>query len=154
MGTAAAWVEVPELAPNKLEMSSLILSDPLDIEAVDSEGIDVSRLEQIKMVRGIPLFERGDSFDYSFRVYQGAPASEKPDLKWMPELFHGGRVVQQGKWLPISLEKEDLDGKGWADAYGEVDIGKFGPGIYELRVSVKNFRSNQTVQRTAVFSIE
>jgi hypothetical protein len=35
-----------------------------------------------------------------------------------------------------------------------IDIGKFGPGVYELRVSVKDPRSNKPVQRTAVFSVE
>jgi VWFA-related protein len=154
MGTATAWVDIPELAQNKLEMSSLILSNPLDIDTAGAEGIDVSELEQIKMVQGIPLFERGDSFDYSFRVYQGTPALAKPDLEWMPELFQGGRLIKQGQWLPISMEKEDIDSKGWMDVYGEVDIGKFGSGVYELRVSVKGSRSNKTVQRTTVFSVE
>jgi VWFA-related protein len=154
MGTATAWVDIPELAQNKLEMSSLILSNPLDIDSADAEGIDVSELEQIKMVQGIPLFERGDSFDYSFRVYQGTPALAKPDLEWMPELFYGGRLIKQGQWQPVSMEKEDIDSKGWMDVYGDVDIGKFGSGVYELRVSVKDSRSNKTVQRTAVFSVE
>ncbi len=154
MGTATAWVDIPELAQNKLEMSSLILSNPLDINASGAEGIDVSELEQIKMVQGIPLFERGDSFDYSFRIHQDTLALEKPDLEWMPELFRGGRLIKQGQWLPISIEKEDIDSKGWMDVYSEVDIGTFDPGVYELRVSVKGSRSNKTVQRTLVFSVE
>lgn len=154
MGTATAWVDVPKLAQNKLEMSSLILTNPLDIDASDAEGIDISELEQIKMVRGIPLFERGDTFDYSFRIYQGKQDLAKPDLEWMPELFQDGRLIRESEWQPISLDKEDVDGKGWVDVYGEVDIGKFGSGVYELRVSVKDPHSKQTVQRAAVFSVE
>jgi len=154
MGTATAWVDVPELAQNKPEMSSLILTNPLDIDTLDAEGIDVSELEQIKMVQGIPLFERGDSFDYSFRIYQGKLDLAKPDLEWMPELFQGGKLIRGSQWRPISLEQEDIDSKGWMDVYGEVDIGKFGSGVYELRVSVKDSRSNKTVQRAAVFSVE
>jgi hypothetical protein len=100
------------------------------------------------------LFERGDSFDYSFRIYQDALALAKPDLEWMPELFRGGKLIKQGQWLPIFIEKEDIDSKGWMDVYSEVDIGKFDPGVYELRVSVKGSRSNKTVQRTLVFSVE
>jgi hypothetical protein len=114
----------------------------------------VSELEQIKMVQGIPLFERGDFFDYSFRVYQDTLALAEPDLEWMPELFRGGNPVKQGQWQPISVEKEDIDSKGWFDVYGEVDIGEFDPGVYELRVSVKDSRSKKTVQRTSVFSVE
>jgi VWFA-related protein len=160
MGTATAWVDVPELAQDKLEMSSLILSSPLDIDSANAEGsadaggMDVSGLEQIRMVQSIPLFARGDFFDYSFRVHRGTSAVAEPKLEWMPELFHGDRLIKEGQWLPIPLEKDDIDGKGWMDVYGEVDIGKFGPGVYELRVSVKDSRSNKTVQRTAVFSVE
>ncbi len=154
MGTATAWVDVPELSEEKLEMSSLILSNPLEIDTVDAEGIDVSELEQIKMVQGIPLFERGDFFDYSFRVHMDTLTFLKPDLAWMPELYRGGELVKKGLWLPISVEEEDIDGKGWFDVYGEVDIGEVGSGIYELRVSVRDTRANKTVHRTAVFSVE
>jgi len=154
MGTATAWVDVPELSEDKLEMSSLILSNPLDIEVLDTEGIDVSQLEQIKMVQGIPFFEQGDFFDYSFRVHTDALTFLEPDLAWMPELYRGGELVKQGQWLPIPVEKEDIDSKGWFDVYGEVDIGEVGSGIYELRVSVKDARANKTVQRTTVFSVE
>jgi len=106
------------------------------------------------MVRSIPLFARGYFFDYSFRVYQGALAVAEPKLEWMPELYQGGRLIKEGQWLPIAVERESIDSKGWMDVYGEVDIGKFDSGVYELRVSVKDSRSNKTVQRTAVFSVE
>ena len=120
MGTATAWVDIPELAQNKLEMSSLILSNPLDIDTEGAEGIDVSDLEQIKMVQESRLFERSDSFDYSFRVYQGPLALAKPGLEWMPELFQGGRLIKPGQWLPISVDKDDIDSKGWMDVNSEV----------------------------------
>jgi VWFA-related protein len=155
MGTATAWVDVPELSQEKLEMSSLILSNPLDIDFAEAEeGVDVSELEQIKMVQGIPLFECGDFFDYSFRVHLDTLTFLEPDLAWMPELYRGGELFKPGQWVPISFEKEDIDGKGWLDVYGEVDIGEIGSGVYELRVSVKDARSNKSIQRNTVFSVE
>jgi hypothetical protein len=105
-------------------------------------------------VQGIPLFESDDFFDYSFRVHLDTLAFLEPDLHWKPELFRGGELVKKGQWLPISVEKEDIDGKGWFDVYGEVDIGEIGSGVYELRVSVKDARSNKSIQRTTVFSVE
>jgi len=154
IGTATAWIEVPELENDRLEMSSLILSNPLDFDTADAEGIDVSELEQIKMVQGIPLFERGDFFDYSFRVYQGTHSAAESELEWMPELYRDGGLIKQEQWLPISVEEEDRDSKGWFDVYGEVDIGEIGSGVYELRVKVKDSKLNHTVQRTTVFSVE
>ena len=44
--------------------------------------------------------------------------------------------------------------KGWLDVEGEVDLAGFAPGIYELRVTVKEKASNKTAQRAAVFSVE
>jgi hypothetical protein len=154
MGTATAWVEVPELKPDKLEMSSLILRNPLDTDPAAKEGINVSELEQVKMVRGVPLYAREDFCEYSFRVHQDAPASADAEFVWMSELLHGGNPIRQEPWAPIPAEQKILDGKGWFNVDGEVDLSGFAPGLYELRVSVKNARSNQTAQRTAVFSIE
>ena len=47
-----------------------------------------------------------------------------------------------------------MDSKGWLDVYGEVDIGEVNSGVYELRVSVRDSRSDKTVRRTTVFSVE
>jgi hypothetical protein len=73
MGTAAAWIEVSEVTPNKLAMSSLILRNPLDLgPVVDREGINVSDLEQIRIVQGVPLYAHGDFCDYFFRIHHCA----------------------------------------------------------------------------------
>jgi VWFA-related protein len=154
MGTAATWIEVPEIVSGKLEMSSLALRNPLETDSTAKEGINVSELEQIKIVQGIPLFARNDFCDYSFRVYPGGPASANPDLQWMSELSRDGKPVKQEPWRPVPQEDRNVDNKGWFDLDGEVDLSGFTPGIYELRVSVKDAKSNKTVQRTAVFDVE
>jgi hypothetical protein len=135
-------------------MSSLMLRNPLDTDPAAKEGIHVSELEQVRMVRGIPWYAREDICDYSFRVHQNALTSADTELLWMSELLLGGKPVKQEPWVPISAAEKILDGKGWFDVDGEVDLSGFSPGVYELRVSVKDARSNQTAQRTAVFSVE
>jgi hypothetical protein len=154
VGTAAAWVEVPEVAHEKLEMSSLILRNPLDITPAATEGINVSELEQVKMVQGIPLYARNDFCDYSFRVYRGPQPSADSELLMMKELLRDGNPLKQEQWHSISAEQKNIDTKGWFDLDGEVDTSGFDPGIYELRISVKDAKSNKTVQRTAVFGVE
>jgi hypothetical protein len=56
--------------------------------------------------------------------------------------------------VPIPAEERNRDSKGWFDVDGEVDLGGFDPGVYELRVSVKDVQSNKTTQRTTVFSVQ
>jgi VWFA-related protein len=154
MGTAATWIEVPEIAAGKLEMSSLVLRNPLDIEPGAKDGINVSELEQIKVVQGIPLFARNDFVEYAFRVYPGAQATANSDLQWMSELSRDGKPVKQEPWRPVPPEDRKVDAKGWFDLDGEADLSGFTPGIYELRVSVKDTKSNKSVQRTTVFDVE
>ena len=69
-------------------------------------------------------------------------------------MFREGEQIRQGQWQPISVDKDDIDSKGWLDVYGEVDVGEIGSGVYELRVSVKDARSNKSIQRNTVFSVE
>jgi VWFA-related protein len=154
LGTAATWVEVPALAREKLEMSSLILRNPLLDMDPAAEGINISELEQVKVVQGIPLYARGDFCDYSFRVYRGTKAPKNSDLVIMKELFQGGKSVKQEPWKPIPAEEMEVDNKGWFDLDGEVDLNGLAPSVYELRVTVKDTRSSKIVQRTAVFGVE
>jgi VWFA-related protein len=154
MGTAAAWVEVPGFARDKLEMSSLMLRNPLDSDPGEKEGINVSELEQVKMVQGIPLYGRTDFCDYYFRVHQVAQAAAVSELATMTELLKGGKPVKQESWRPIPAEERNADSKGWFDLDGEVDFSGLDAGVYELRVSVKDAKSNKTIQRSAVFSLE
>ena len=75
-------------------------------------------------------------------------------LEWMSELLRDGKAVGQAQWQPISADRMELDAKGWFDVDGEVDSSKYGPGVYELRVTVKDATSKKTVQRSAVFGVE
>jgi VWFA-related protein len=154
MGTAATWIEVPELEQKKLEISSLMLRDPLDTDPATADGIHVSELEQIEMVQGIPLYTRDDFCDYSFRVHQSASPAPEKGVVWMSELLRDGKQVRQEPWKQISREDRILDGKGWFDVDGEVDLSGLDPGVYELRVRTKEDQSDRTIQRTAIFAVE
>ncbi|MBN2318953.1 MAG: VWA domain-containing protein [Acidobacteria bacterium] len=153
IGTASTWVEVPEISDDRLEMSSLILCNPLDADPIGEEGIRVGKLEQVKMVQGVPMYERDDIFYYIFRIHRAMDAQAGSGIQWMWEVLQGGHPIMQVPWTEITEEELDTDSKGWADLDGEVDIREFDTGVYELRVSVKDIESNRTVTRTASFGI-
>ena len=154
IGTATTWVEVPELKPDRLEMSSLILRNPLQADPGDTDSIEVSGLEQIRMVQGVPVYETGDIFRYAFRVHPALKSFEGSELLMSREVLKDGQPIEAGHWLPVPAEERNIDGKGWFDLNGEIDIGGFDPGVYELQVRIKDARSNKSVQRTIAFGIQ
>jgi hypothetical protein len=155
IGTASTWVEVPEVAEKRLEMSSLILSDPLHADlSIEGESVRVSDLQQVRMVQGVPIYETGDIFYYTYRVHPGASVSGKPDLLVMWEVSQGGSPVAAGEWNSIRAELQDTDAKGWFDLDGELNINNFDTGVYELQVRVRKSDSEEVVQRTVTFGVQ
>jgi VWFA-related protein len=153
MGTATTWLEVPEQNPDKLEMSSLILSNPLDMDLVDSEGTDVGELEQVKIVQGVPMYAPTDIFYYTFRVHRISQVAAGSDLLLRRELYQWGSPIRTDEWVQIEREQANADSKGWFDIDGELDISNLDPGVYEMRITLKNAPSEETVQRAVVFGI-
>jgi VWFA-related protein len=153
MATAVAWVEVPEIDGNKTGMSSIILRNPAQKDPVIKESMTVNELEQIKMVQGIPLYSRNETCNYFFRVHRRISAV-KPELLWTWELLKNGKSVKQEQWQIISTEQGKIDNKGWEEIGGAIPLSEFDPGIYELRVNIKEPQSKIPIKRTTVFSIE
>jgi hypothetical protein len=151
IGTAVAWVEVPNLKDDKLEMSALLLRNPLEEGQEDAAEGDLAK---IKLIQGIPLYEHDAFCEYSFRVHQTVHARTGAALVFMREMLKEGKPLKQEPWLPILEEEKMVDRKGWFEVHDDMDLSRLDPGVYELRVSVKDTQSNKTVQRTAVFSVE
>ena len=154
IGTATAWVQVSEPKNQELEMSSIVLRNPLAEDADPKEDIGRNDLEQIKMVQGIPFYGRDIFCEYSFRIHPGTRMSRESEIVFMRELLKGGMPIKNETWLPIFEDEKKGDTSGWFEIHDDMDLSSLGPGIYELRVSVKDTKSNQTVQRTAVFGVE
>jgi VWFA-related protein len=154
MGTAAAWIEVPDLERSKLALSSLILLDPLPAGKTAADAINAGELKQVKTVQGIRIYPRDEFFGYVFRVFRNVNTSIGSDLTLKTELLKDNKPVKQKEWLPLIAEQKNSDDKGNVYVGGKVNLAGLTPGIYELSVSVKDARSKRTAQRTAVFGIE
>jgi VWFA-related protein len=108
---------------------------------------------QSKMVQGIWFYRRDQSCAYAFRVYRPAKASTDSQLVMQTEFLQAGKPVVQTPWQPVSVLQVAQDKKGIAVG-GQIRLGKFKPGVYELRITVRDRKSKQTAQRTAVFGVE
>jgi VWFA-related protein len=149
MGTAAAWVEVPDLERSKLALSSLLLLDPLP-----ASGSNAGELKQVRLVQGIRIYPRDEFCGYILRVFRNVNTPIGSDLTLKTELLKDGKPAKQNQWLPLIKENRDKDDKGNVFVGGKVNLAGLKSGIYELSVSVKDARVKKTAQRTAIFGIE
>jgi VWFA-related protein len=152
IGTATSWIEVPELSPKLTVISSLMLRDPSAAGQSVAEGFNVNTIERGKMLQGVRLYARTDACGYFFRVYPTMKGSS--GLMLRREFLQGGAPVKQEPWRPITAEEAKTDSKGWFDITGKVDLAEFKPGIYEMRISVKDNKSDVSAQRSAIFGVE
>jgi VWFA-related protein len=153
IGTATAWIEVPKLASKSTAMSSLTLQDLSSASPAISEGFSVNEMKQGQMAQGIRLYARGNACNYFFRVYRGMQPPSS-GLMLRKEFLQSGVPVKQEPWQLMSEEEAKPDSKGWFDITGKVDLAEFKPGIYEMRISVKDNKSDVSAQRSAIFGVE
>jgi len=152
MGTTTAWVEVQDPDKDSLALSSLILLDIASADEENSSDINTGDLNRIKTLQGVRLYRQNEVCGYYFSLYHDRRKARDKKLELKMELLHGALPVRQSEWRPLSIDKKDIDKKGWVYIGEKIKLAGLAPGIYELRVSVKN--SKKTVQRIATIGIE
>jgi VWFA-related protein len=151
IGTSNAWVEVPNLARRKLALSSLILLDSPGTESTPTNDGGLGAVARSRMVQGVRLYPPNQACAFYLRVQQTSKSPAGSALIFQTELLQRGKPVMQGEWRAVSAGAKDNKGISLS---GQVNLAGFGPGIYELRVTVQDPQSKQTAQRTAILGIE
>ncbi len=156
MGTAAAWVETPDLSKKKMALSSLFLSDAVMAQVATpaaNDGRGNSPLPS-KQIQGIRYYRSGQSLIYFFRLYHAA-ANDKgeTDTEMQIEILKDEKAIIQVPWQAASSRQLGKDGKGLVIG-GQLALQQMQPGIYDLRVSVKSQKMKRPVQRSVAFGIE
>jgi hypothetical protein len=151
-GTATAWLEVPDLNKNKLALSALLLTrdgsqqPPNKTAPVESMSPAVTQ--------GITVYKQGDDLDYHLVIYPGAGKSQSSnDLLMQIEVAQNDKFVFQGQWAAVESRAVEKDNKG-IEVGGSLALKGIGPGVYELRITVKGPNSKKPVQRAAAFGVE
>jgi len=153
IGTSSLWVDVPELGKGKLQMSNLLFGAyPLvkETEAKMDGGVQAL---QPRVSRGVKAYRPSETLEYNYMVYPPSQQDSAADLMVQVEIIQSGKTVFQS--APASLESRMVarDKKGIAVA-GELELNKVVPGLYELRVTVRNPKSKQVARQTTTFSVE
>ncbi|MDQ3746699.1 MAG: hypothetical protein M3444_20200, partial [Acidobacteriota bacterium] len=169
LGTSAAWVEVPDLEKGKPALSSIFMGKTEARAAADVKastgaqpGADAKAGADTKagafgprFVVGRASFRPGDVAFYRFVVYNAqalARQQQQQGAQLKLEIMQGDARVYEGPWQPLGVRVIRSDRKG-TEVGGQLKLA-LGPGVYTLRLTVKDAGSKQTVQQTTDFEVE
>jgi hypothetical protein len=153
-GTTSTWIEIPDLKGSQLVLSSFALSDNAPSASDVNFDISADDLKQVRVLYGIPLFPRERPFDYSFHIYRGDAAFSNAELSMKTELFRGGKSVMEIPWRPVEFDREASSRSKRVEVEEHLDLSGFDPGVYDLRVSVRDRKLKSTVHRTTTLGLE
>jgi hypothetical protein len=155
-GTAAAWIETADLSKKKkVALSSLFLSDPQAMgfqEPVSINGQTVATASS-RLVQGVRHYKIGQPIVYFFRLYNVAADRPETDTVMQIDIMQDEKSITSIPWQPANTRLFGKDAKGLLIG-GQFALQKIQPGIYDLRVSVKNSRMKKTIQCSVAFGIE
>jgi hypothetical protein len=142
LGTATAWLEIPDLKNGKLAASSIVLSqrDPA-----------TERITQPKADNGIRFYRAAEPLLYYVRAYN-VDERAGSELLLQSELFQGEKLIAQSGWEPAASLKLGSDRKG-LELGGNISFSDMATGLYELRVKIKRAKSNEQVEQSITFGI-
>ena len=113
-------------------------------------GADATRP---RLIPGRATFKPGEVAFYRFVVYNAqALARQAQGALVKLEIMQGETRVYEGAWQPLGSRAIRSDRKG-TEAGGRIKL-SLGPGVYTLRLTVKDAGSNQSVQQTTDFEVE
>ena len=175
IGTAMAWVEVPDLRKVKLALSDLFLSGrqaprtpakqassanhiaanaeqtptPTNAEARAAEG-EREVFFSPKVSEGVATYRNGDVLVYYVMLY--AAAVQPADFVMQVTITQSGQAIYQSQWQPLAARLIHQGKKG-VDVSGQLQLA-LKPGVYELCIKTRSQDAKQMAERTALFKVE
>ena len=142
VGVASQQVEIPDLGPGRLTLSSLFL-----LKASGSGDPAPLVLNQARR-----RFRSDESLYAQLYAYNAArDGSGATDLVWQAKILNGGVVVEAGAPEPLVVSA----GEGPPVPYTRrIKLDRFGPGEYELEVSVTDQNASAVATRRVGFTID
>ncbi|HEU4837716.1 MAG TPA: VWA domain-containing protein [Pyrinomonadaceae bacterium] len=151
VGSAHAWIEIPDLANKKLAMSSLLLGERTQamMTNVSNTATGVSPVALSASHR----FQRESTLRFLIFAYNSAlsPADQKPDIAVQVQVIRDDQPVLTTALRKVSTEgATDLARLPYA---AEIPLGELLPGRYLLNVTLIDRVSKQSTSRQTHFDV-
>ena len=140
IGTANTWVEVPDLAKGKLELSSVLLA---------TAGEPQPPVTGLQQIDAITSYKTGSTLVYYMMLYN-APTTAPSDLTIRSEISLNDKVIFQSESQPVTSRMVGKDSKG-IEIGGQLNL-DLEPGFYSLRLEIKD-KSNREFRRSVEFLV-
>lgn len=151
IGSAHAWIEIPDLATKKLTISSLLLGERTQamLTNVSNTGVGVNPIALSASHR----FRRESTLRFLLFAYNTTPAptDQKPDAAVQVQVIRDDQPVITTALRKINIEGvTDLARLPYA---AEIPLSELLPGRYLLRVTVIDRVSKQSTSRQTHFDV-
>jgi VWFA-related protein len=151
-GSAAEWVEIPDLSKHGLSMSSLIVGERKPSAAEGEKKSDA-------LVEGVPVsvdhrFERSSNLRFLVYIYnaaRAAAANAQPDIALQVQIFRDNQSVVIMPLRNLSTESQDPTHLAYA---AEIPLQEMGAGQYVLQVMVIDRIANASTAQRVRFEVQ
>jgi hypothetical protein len=153
IGSASQFIEVPDLAKNRLLLSGIVVNglNPVTVknETDSPTAAGISLTADPRIGPGVRRFRRGQILQYEYVIYNAAlsKTDQRPQLQTQMRLFRDGRQVYTGSSLPFDLESQ-TDFKR-LKAGGRFHLGnEMSPGDFVLQIIVTDLLAKDKFRTT------
>ena len=140
IGTANTWVEVPDLAKGKLELSSVLLTTGGEVQQ------PANGLQQLDAIKA---YKTGSTLVYYLILYNAATTAPS-DLTIRSEISLNDKVIFESEPQPVASRMVGRDSKG-IEIGGQLNL-DLEPGFYSLKVEIKD-KTNREFRRSVEFLV-
>lgn len=145
VGSANQFIEVPNLKKHRLTLSGLVLENLTEAQwrqAYGQASNETGKSTENAQNSSDPLkatalrkFNRGTILRYGYEIYNAKSAAQNPNLNTQIRIFHDGKMILDGKQLPLNFSGQtDLER---IKATGAINLGGDMPaGDYVLQIVV------------------
>jgi VWFA-related protein len=150
-GSAAQWIEIPDIGKGKLAMSSLFLGEQTNREVVPAKDAPEEALPLITVNRRLARTSRLRFFTYIYNATR-APGGGSPDIALQVQVFRDDQPVVTSPLRKLSTDGiTDLTSLPYA---AELSLTGLPSGSYAIQITAIDRISKTTAMQRAKFLID
>ena len=158
VGSAAQFLEVPQVGGGRLALSGVLLKGVTDSASAQNQvepnsGSPVGLVDAVLLEPEVRVLSPGDNAVYAFEIYDGLK-DDNPDLQMATAVIRDGKIVYQSPFAPVTASPKSGGTMRVIPIAGTLALGSDMPaGPYTLEVTVRG-RNAKKLERKQWLNFE